>query len=357
MNTVSPHIEAPAKASRKRKENFWEPIYNPRDHEDYKKRDWTFDHEKSFERCRFDTSLITNLTISKIVFSNCDFSGNAPKYTHFKNCTFALCDFGSSVWRHSKFSECTFDQTSISSSSFIDCEFRQCKWGKTGFSGNTTVLTGTVITNPKDFIASAVTGLNPKPGDETSDENHQRFRLEKTKATVARTLLKTLTLTGEEQTYYEAAKVADLQSLRARRVERQYNASYTIRKRSFYSLLKYVEWLYHYSIFFALLIETAIINSFGFINAWGASIFRVFLTGVFMLIGFSAVYYNIGYCKTYTDSLITGFDITLLIGYTKHETKDLPIHQQLLFASNGLLGLIWYAIVVPTIVNKISRVR
>ena len=360
MDTVSPPSTADEDKglSDKRKQNYWEPIYNPGDKQAYIDRDWKFDHEKGFEHCRFNSKLVEeNSTIDKITFTNCDFTGESPNYIKFKKCTFELCDFGSSIWNHSKFTDCTFNKTSFSSSSFINCEFRQCKWKETGLSGNTTILTKTVITNPRKFIDLAFTNVNPKNTDETANEKHQKFKLEKTKSTVARTLLKTLTSIGDEQNYYEAAKVNDLQSLKARRFERLYKVSIAIRNKSTCLPMQLLECSRQYLMLLIILLETSIIYSFGLINAWGASISRVVLTGFAILIIFSLTYYYTGFFKTFTESIIAGFDITLLIGYTKHANKDLPIAKQALLASNGLLGLIWYAIIVPTIVNKISRVR
>ena len=98
---------------------------------------------------------------------------------------------------------------------FSNCEFRSCKWDTIGLSGNMTNLQGTIITNPSKFIDAAYSGTNPNKKLPSGDPAHQRARLESTKATVARTLAATLTIVGDEATYYEAIATKTKQSIRA----------------------------------------------------------------------------------------------------------------------------------------------
>lgn len=53
-------------------------------------------------------------------------------------------------------------------------------------------------------------------------------------------------------------------------------------------------------------------------------------------------------------SIIQSFDITFLAGYTKYVNARDDYGIQLICLTNMLLGLVWYAISIPTVINKIS---
>ena len=98
-------------------------------------------------------------------------------------------------------------------------------------------------------------------------------------------------------------------------------------------------------------------NIAGSLNAWGASIARPTFAGIILFIIFTFIYYYTNCQKDIKTAAMTSFDITLLVGYTKHANAAIEFATQMHFAANMLLGIIWYAIMVPTIVNRISRVR
>lgn len=50
-------------------------------------------------------------------------------------------------------------------------------------------------------------------------------------------------------------------------------------------------------------------------------------------------------------------DVTLLVGYTKYSTPSDSLLSQFLVQSNMLLGLAWYGVSLPTLINKISMAR
>lgn len=56
-------------------------------------------------------------------------------------------------------------------------------------------------------------------------------------------------------------------------------------------------------------------------------------------------------------SLIKSFDITFLAGYTKHVTSNDSLFKQCIVLSNMLCGLFWYAVAIPSLINKISVTR
>ena len=92
-------------------------------------------------------------------------------------------------------------------------------------------------------------------------------------------------------------------------------------------------------------------------NGWGSSIMRPIALGVAICIGFA-----VSYCLTenleIAPALIKSFEILLLFGYTNHTTPltDTEIISLLPFL-NAVSGLVWYAVTIPTIVNKLTRIR
>lgn len=55
--------------------------------------------------------------------------------------------------------------------------------------------------------------------------------------------------------------------------------------------------------------------------------------------------------------MIQSLDITFLAGYTKYSLATDPPNQQLILLSNMILGLFWYGVSLPTLINKISVAR
>ncbi|MEH3675301.1 hypothetical protein POW18_23435, partial [Enterobacter roggenkampii] len=53
-------------------------------------------------------------------------------------------------------------------------------------------------------------------------------------------------------------------------------------------------------------------------------------------------------------SIIKSFDITFLAGYTKHISNTDGLFKQFTILSNMLMGLFWYAVAIPSLINKIS---
>jgi len=355
--SLTPVALAPASpTSTRRQTNYWEPIYNPSDFGPFPELSWDFLHNRGPAHGTLNAKGMWNqfpdgaAKIWEITFTKCDFRGRFEKKPIvFKNCRFEGCDFGYTFWKKAKFTECTFKSCSLSLATFADCEFRDCTWERIGISGNETKLPGTLITNPEAFIAAAYTNLDrdtlTKVG-KTPEE--QKMRLERTKSTVSRSILNTLSQIGEEEDYYEAVKTCLNQSLTARISHANYSAGMAqgvFRK------------IFHLSRMQIYLAEKKIINLSGQINCWGASIARPCIIGLAIIALFTLAYYAAGVRPDLPSALMASVDVSLLIGYTKHVSRGIPRFDQAIFALNMGIGLAWYAVFVPTIINRISRVR
>ena len=282
-------------------------------------------------------------------FEECDFNGEyiseAPRQEiSFGKCTFTRCDFESSVWRGVKFSECRFDKCSFTLSEFQDCIFYQCEWVDITLSGTATKLPNTLISNPSKFINSAYTNLDKEVLSENKkDPDYQKMRLEGTKAKFSRLILKNAENHGDDDAYYDAVKTYLNQSLRSK----IHVSIYEIKKKKGY----FRQGLNLFAAFFELLI----LNISGTVNCWGKSIARPAIIGISITLLFGVIYGVM--LSDLKLGLIKGFDITFLVGYTKHSEKTTPIYMQLLYGTNAFFGLWWYAVLVPTIINRISRVN
>lgn len=337
-----------------KRNQFWEPIFAPAPLEPFKSFDWDTSNVTGI--CK-QTCTATNLktrlgnrnsySASDFRFCECDFRGDFDlKKITFKECVFEYCDLGYSTWSNVKFQKCTFRKCSLTMSTFEKCQFLDCTWADTGLSGNETRMSECLITNPRAFVISAYTNL-----DHTVLEKHnttpsnQKMRLEQTKVKVARMVLTSLERNGDDRGYYEAVAMYLNQSLDADLAEARHKVA--SRNRYLSNRLRIV----------FLNLEKSILNASGFINSWGASIARPALFGVGLMVFFGLFYYftNIE-CSIY-GGLMASFDITTLVGYTKHAVKNGGVMKELSYATNMMFGLWWYAIFVPTVINRISRVR
>jgi hypothetical protein len=108
------------------------------------------------------------------------------------------------------------------------------------------------------------------------------------------------------------------------------------------------------------LVEYPLVFSSGALNGWGGKAGRAACAGVAVIGAYALAYYLIACPATdqsWIVALLKAFEITLLVGYTKYASTSAPFPCQLLMASNMLLGLWWYTIFVPTVINRISRVH
>jgi uncharacterized protein YjbI with pentapeptide repeats len=335
----------------RRLKSYWEPIFDPNDSAGFPDGSWDFSHSKAPHHVTYvadSLATVLSAVFTRIDFRVCDFEGVFSRRVVFRNCRFEKCDFGTSEWVDAKFTRCEFQACSFTQATFRDCEFRDCVWSQIGLSGNETRLPGTLITNPGAFIDAGYTNRDEVTLQRENKTNlEQQAKLEGTKATVARQLLANCVQIGDEQTYYDAVKTYVRQSTKAKQADLLHQLRAANVQKSVPLLIRAL----------LCLIDMAIANATGAINGWGSSIARPFMLGVLACIVFAAVYYVFGYRESLLAALVTSVDVTLLIGYTKHAVRDGPVSEQLLFIANMLVGIVWYAVFIATIVNRVSRVR
>lgn len=338
----------------RRTKSFWEPIFDPLETDNFPSCNWDFQHNggpKHMTLCaeQLDGS---STKFDKITFENCDFSGEfdfSPREIVFKNCIFDRCDFGLSTWIGAKFRDCSFVLSSFTQTKWRACEFRSCKWDRIGISGNETEFLNTLITNPEEFISSAYTNTDYKAlSSAKTTKFYQRMRLEVTKSTVARGLSRDYQAFGDEKTFYNSVKVSTIQSIKAKIFECLFEAtqgkSLSQRALGFVGLpMAASEWL--------------ILQLIGFVNAWGASVARPSLIGALIVLSFASLYYWLGMPSDYGGALIKSIEVTLLIGYTNHSSGAISACNHYLVLLNMIVGLLWYVVIIPTLVNRVSRVR
>lgn len=339
----------------KRKSSFWEPIYDPTDSNAFPYSQWP---QAVNERCEhvtlsirhFPWKLDDKVVFSNVSFARCDFEGDFTQFTPtFKGCKFESCDFGFSKWKRAKFKDCTFTSCSFSIATFEECEFRESRYTQIGLSGNETFLQGTTFTDPKGFLDSAYTCTNGSLLNEKGRSiEYQLMRLEGTKATVARTLLHSSSNAGDEEIYYNCVKLYQNLSITSKLMEAKNSLSEKPAwDKSILSLLRIVN----------LKLEYLIINSVGWLNNWGASIAKPTLMGVLMVVVFSFLYWVSSIKPTMLGALSASIDISLLVGFTKQANNSLPMGTKFIFSLNMIAGLIWYSVLLPTVVNRVSRIR
>jgi hypothetical protein len=340
--------------SYKRLKSFWDPIFSPATIIKFSFSDWNFLTTTGIKNTVFLAEKINStegasIILSDITFTDCDFIGDFSKHKiAFSGCKFTRCDFGRSYWRNSKFNNCEFNASSLSLVKFENCQFIECKWFSIGFSGNETRFISTWMTNPEEFVKSGYTNKDKNILNQFgTSPQYQVMRLEVTKSQIAKMMLKNQELLHDDKSYYNSIKIYLTQSIKARMAESSYEIKNGVglkKLRSFF-------------LFFSLWLDIAILSISGFINSWGSSISRPAIAGFIVSMIFTLIYYYLGVKPSFLSSAMASFDITLVAGYTKHSSTSSTHLAQFFYAVNLFFGLWWYAIMVPTVINRISRVR
>lgn len=349
--TVSPNV-----SNFKRQKNYWEPVYAPEDSsKPLIEFDWNTVNYPSVKKvqCRAETlsaktAQFRRYNIKSVEFNTCDFDGDFDfnKLTFIK-CRFINCDFRSSKWTDAKFSDCHFEKTSLSTSKFVDCQFNNCTWKSIGISSNEMHISGTRISNPHDFIQAAYTNTDANVLSQFSTSpSYQSYRLEGTKAKVARAVLTSIQDHGDDDAFFDGVKAYITQHLIAKIADKKYYRTQTS---------SVLEWIKNAAIESALRLELAIVSLSGWINGWGGKLGRALVAGLALMIIFWAFYGTSGFVPGVLQSGLAAVEITLLVGYTKYASLEAPISVQIAFAANMVFGLWWYTVFVPTIVNRVSR--
>jgi hypothetical protein len=350
--------DTPKPPRNRRTKNYWEPFYDPDERNPFPVHPWNFDHNGAPTHVTFTADGLTaalkdgrSPRFDKLRFVKCDFLGSfdvSPRDIVFKNCIFEECDFGLSIWKRAKFTSCSLHRVSMTQSTWRECDFRACTWDQIAISGNETIWDATTITNPGTFIRAAYTNLDDGVlAKRHTTAQYQKMRLESTKATVARALSRMFSNYGDERAFYDALKCSSNQSTRARIFEALYDlraGTFKTRCKAALSLpLNLLDWL--------------ILNGAGIVNAWGRSIVRPALIGLAIVVLFGLAYYATDPSINWANALIKATEITLLIGYTNHSSPSLPVGKHELVLVNMIAGLLWYVVFIPTLVNRISRIR
>lgn len=301
--------------------------------------------------------------IENIQFNTCDFiGGNEGKKITFRNCVFEKAYFGYSCLKDVNFEECKFSNTSFALTKFHRCRFDElCTFSEISISGGKTVFTESAICAGKliDAIYIYATKEYCKKHP-TKKIEQERSKMYESMVKLARNILESVSKNGDDDSYYNAVKQVHKLKIK----EKHHKKLWEIRKNKSKSFFKLIFYPFHYAIVkCAMPIETFILKTFGFLNGWGASVFRCVLFGFSILTIFSMLYYFFGMEPVQPGdttfphvikSIIQSFDITFLAGYTKYVSAKDDYVFQLMCLANMLLGLIWYAISIPTVINKIS---
>lgn len=160
--------------------------------------------------------------------------------------------------------------------------------------------------------------------------------------------MSTLAVSGDEASYYQSVKTYQKVSVEAKIMMARYllskNEGINVSLGALVDLN-------------VLKMERLILNIAGNVNNWGASVARPAIIGMLLILVFTSIYYMTGLRTNIFRAFVTSVDITLLVGYTKQATLNDYSRIQLLYGFNMILGLIWYSIFIPTLINRISRVR
>lgn len=336
----------------KRKFAWWDCLYTQKNVQ-LKPGNWDFSNNRGPTKFKLDDTTLSafqkqsgkkEASFWDTNFDTCDFSGNFEHgQIKFKNCSFINCDFGSnSVWSKTKFNHCKFINCSFTLSEFKDCFFYECTWKDTTFNGSTKLI-NTLVSDACGLVDSGYTNLDTAVLEgKNVIPKHQIWRLDQSKAKLSRMLMQGGEHHGDDHAYYTGVKSYLTQAVKASRSKARYNSVNGPRKK--FNMV--LGWL--------LSFELLILNLSGWLNSWGQSIAKPAIFGLGMTLAFGAGYaWEQGSLSL---GLIKAFDITFLIGYTKHSTLEACMPKQLLYAGNAFLGLWWYAIMVPCLVNRISRV-
>lgn len=350
---------------KKRLENWWEPIYAP-DTPEFKNHSWKFEFTDSAKNSIFlATSLPDDGSINRfddITFNCCDFKGDfaaklANRAIKFNNCVFKSCDFGGTIWKNAFFTKCKFIRTSFTLSTFEECEFRDCSFIEISFSGNRTSIPGTLITNPKSFLYAAKAFLDHLPTDVSA--RYQEAKLIETQSNLSRILLSNLSKEGSEATYYEAVQASTLLAAKARHIPTLLKAYGSHKKLSWdkVTLKKSILLIWASIYWVSGFCESLIMRFLGLLNGWGGSIFRTLILGLCLLVMFTLVN---TWCfnQDYINGFIRAFEVFFLFGYTNYTGGiNTSEYERIFLLINAFTGILWYVINVPTVVNKLTRIR
>lgn len=343
---------------RRRETCWWEPTYDPALVGVMAAGQWDFSHNRGPTRCHFDGADLTkeikiglSRVFREVVFTDCDFQGYFSHSAQlvFDNCRFIGFDFGLSTWINVKFSNCKFTRVSFGQTKFENCEFRSCDWVKIGISPNALEFTSTYFSSSAEFISAAFTNLDKDVLDKNkTNARDQTLRLEVTKATIARRILKMLQQEGDELAFYDAVRTFQLQHCRSGKSTAT-QTFFDVKEKKYtraLACLSIVSWT----------LEGIILRVFGAANGWGATVTKPVMLSVVSMLLFAGIYRLICVPTKVAPPLQRSFDISIIAGYTNYgsELDSITISIQ---NSQIFVSIILYSITFATIINRLSRVR
>ena len=332
-----------------RLKNYWEPTYDGKtEYSSLSAFNWAILFSSTGPNrstCNWGDYQDNHKLIADKKFNICDFIGDLSNIT-FKDCDFKSCFWNRYEWKKIKFQNCKFEKCSFSFANFIECQFFKCTFCDIGMSGNETVFIDCII-DSKKLIASAYTNTEAKVlRVHEKSQFGQKARLEKTKSEVAQKLYRLNNKFSEY--YYSSIEVAVLQEIKARIFMR------------FYDNNKFIYWCYKPLLLILTVVdvfELIIMFLSGKFFGWGESFFKCVFSGLFIVALFGGDYHYIKYPNhDWFDSFLRAFDITVIAGYSKYGTKDMPPVGIAELLNLGF-GIFWYSIAIPAITNKLTRTR
>lgn len=339
----------------RRKTNFWEPIYGPEVTVSSEPHSWDLEADPSPTRSFMaGGTLVQQILEGKmhkvkgVTFTLCDFQGrfHVPSIVIFDGCHFVGCDFAYSVWNSAHFKNCSFIASSLALASFEKCEFRGCKWDRIGVSGNKTDLTRTFIENPGDLASAMSSGLDPAKAAIKAHACYQWYRLAGTRAHVLRSIMISHATVGDEHVYFHTVQLHELQRNRARLYEDWYHLRYSPKPRK----LKALRQMAPHGL------QLALIWLLGWTNNWGESVSRPSLLFGAIFAIFGIIYAFVPFMPAIDHPWQKSFDITLLIGFTNHNSPGqwpLTLVQDI----HAVLAVTLYTVFFATLISKLSRTR
>jgi len=315
---------------------------------------------------------LNTLNFDSVTFDSCDiFGSNESQYIVFNKCTFKKVHFGYSDFKNVRFKNCSFDNCAFGMSTFSYCTFdAECSF-KANSIGTGIRFYNTEI-NSQKFISGA--HLNSTDSEYIKkrkiDVVNERYLECRSLAKLARRILMSVSKSDDDDVYYNALKTFYLRKMKEKKAKQKNgenknkfflieNSALGVRdsKASLGKVLKANINILKFKIKRASssLEEYALLIC-GSINSWGASLSRCFFVGFLMIILFSLIY-SFCFGDGYSISIVKSIDITFLAGYTKHISSSSSLSLQWVAVSNMLMGLVWYAITIPTLVGKIGSSR
>ena len=350
MNGTAKHIGT------RRLTGWWEPTYNPALNGSLTTGDWKFNGTTGIKKAflsadRFSANANEGEVekFKNLTFEDCDIQGyfeHKPSIL-FDECRFHNCDFSFSEWRRATFRNCEFKKCSFALATFEECEFRDCRWQEIGMQGSKTDFIRTFITNPDDLVNAGFSGRQELHASPIRHALHQAYRLEGTKAHVARTLLYSHEEVGDDSTYYQVARLHDLQQLKAKIYHDIYRMAFG---KSAFDRIAGLQIISH-------LLEILLLYVLGIINGWGATILRPILGLAVTFILFGLIYKNaigLGAGPNYWQK---SFDIATLAGYGNQTNLKQSESLRIVEGLQLVVSILFYTVFFSTALTRNSRTR